>query len=611
MNRAVSDKVQSIVNFRRALKFVWESTPAWTTVSVFLSLIQGVLPLASLYLYKLLIDAVTLDIRLHGDYSATHRVVALLICVAGVSVASSVLRSLSTVSGDVQSQEVSDKMQTALHKQSVNIDLGYYENSKFYDTLHRAQAEAPFRSNRIVSNLTQLTLSAITLGAIGTLVLVTIHWQLALLLVGLSIPGIIVKVMFADRLYVWQRRNTVVERLVSYYNWLLTSDASAKELRLFNLGSLFIDRSAVHRSTLRNGRTKITRDRAVADGITDAGATIAVYVTFGVIAIAAVNGRTSIGTLVVFFQAIQRGQTALQDLLSGVADLYENNLFLNNLYEFLEMKPTIADPATPASFPKQIKHAIKFSNVSFKYAGAETPVLDGINLEIKAGETIALVGENGAGKTTLIKLLCRLYEPTEGSISVDGVSLGSFTCADLRRQIAVVFQDYIRYSMTARENIWFGNVDMPPDNNNIEAAAVKSGADRVVNNLPNGYDTLLGYIFDGGKELSTGQWQKIALARAFYREAQILLLDEPTSSLDAQAEFEVFQAFRALTQGKTAILVSHRLSTVRMADRILVLDRGRIVEQGTHEELIELAGAYARVFETQVNSYIGNHRTTN
>jgi ATP-binding cassette subfamily B protein len=304
-----------------------------------------------------------------------------------------------------------------------------------------------------------------------------------------------------------------------------------------------------------------------------------------------------------YYQAFQRGQGYLRDILGGLANLYEDSLFLANLYEFLDLRSRVAEPSAPRPLPKPMQRGIAFEHVGFAYAGAAQPVLDDITLTIRPGEHIALVGANGAGKTTLVKLLCRLYDPTAGRITLDGIDLREFRTAALRREISVIFQDYARYHLTVRENIWLGNIALTSDDGAILDAAAAAGADTVIGKLPQGYETQLGKWFDAGQELSIGEWQKIALARAFVRDAQILVLDEPTSALDAAAEYEVFQMFRALAAGRTTLLISHRFSTVRMADRIFVLADGKIVEAGSHEELLRRGGEYARMFELQASNY--------
>jgi ATP-binding cassette subfamily B protein len=307
--------------------------------------------------------------------------------------------------------------------------------------------------------------------------------------------------------------------------------------------------------------------------------------------------------MVMYFQAFQRGQSYLREMMAGLARIYEDNLFLSDLHEFLDLKPKVAEPPRPAPFPQPIKSGIVFDRVSFHYPNDGREVLKNVSLTIEPGETVALVGENGSGKTTLIKLLCRLYDPTAGNIAVDGIDLRNYSAAALRREIGVIFQDYSHYNLTARENIWLGNVELPADDDRIALAAQQAGAHEVIQKLPESYQTVLGYWFEKGTELSVGEWQKIALSRAFLRDAQLIVLDEPTSAIDAKAEYEFFQKFRQLTKGRAVILVSHRLSTVRLANRIYVLAGGAIAEAGTHDQLIHCGGAYARLYEMQAQRY--------
>jgi ATP-binding cassette subfamily B protein len=311
----------------------------------------------------------------------------------------------------------------------------------------------------------------------------------------------------------------------------------------------------------------------------------------------------TLGDLVMYYQAMQRGQDLLRQLLSGFAALYEHHLFLSNLFEFLDLQQTVVTSVRYQPVPRPIRRGIVFDRVSFHYPTSTRMVLDSVSLTISPGEHVAFVGENGAGKTSIIKLLCRLYDPTTGSIAVDGIDMRHLDTMALRREISVIFQDYARYFLTARDNIWLGDVDLPPDQERIEAAARNAGAHEVITQLPQGYETILGSWFDSGIDLSIGEWQKIALARAFLRQAQVIVFDEPTSAIDAEAEYQLFQKLHRLTAGRTVILISHRLSTVRMADCIYVLERGSIIESGTHNELYGAGGTYTRLFDTQAEYY--------
>lgn len=570
--------------------------------SLALLVVQGALPLVSLYLMKLVVDAVTSALEAPDKAAAFGQVALLIGLTGGVTLVSALARSLAGLVSEAQGQVVTDHVSDVLHAKSIEVDLEYYESAQYYDKLHRAQREAPFRAIRIVNGLVQVAQNGISLLAMAGL-LVSLHWSIAAILFAAAVPGLLVRLRYADRTYRWQRRRTSTERQAWYFHWLLTGDMHAKEIRLFDLGSLFMHRFRDLRQQLRREKIEIATRRSIAELVAQTSAILAVFGSYAFIAYRTVQGAITLGDLVMYYQAFQRGQSFLQQMLSGLAGLYEDNLFLSNLYEFLDLKPKVVQPSHPRPVPQPMQTGIAFDRVSFQYPTGSGKVLEDVSLTIRPGEVIALVGENGSGKTTLIKLLCRLYDPASGIITLDGVDLRQFETTALRREISVIFQDYAQYHLTARENIWFGNAALPPDEERIVAAARHAGADEVITGLPRGYETILGKWFEDGEELSVGEWQKVALARAFLRDAQIIVLDEPTSSLDAKAEYEVFKKFRHLAAGRTVILISHRFSTVRMADRIYVLEDGRIIENGSHDELVHLGGTYARLFETQAQYY--------
>ncbi len=589
-------------NIFRALNLVWRCGRGLTVASVALVLLQGTLPLAGLYLMKLLVDIVAASLAASDKFGAFGTVALLIGLLGTVALLEAVFASVGRLVNMTQAQVVTDRMFDILHAKSLEVDLEYYESPQYHDTLHRAQREAPFRPTHLLNGVTQLLQNSISLVAMAGLLL-WLHWGIVIVLLAVAIPGALVRLRYANKMHSWERKMTPTERQAWYFNWILTRDTHAKEVRLFNLGTLFMNRFRNVRSQLRRERIQITNKRTLAELFALAGATVTVFALFAFLAYRSIQGTITLGDLVMYYQAIQRGQGFLRDVLNGLAGLYEDNLFLSNLYEFLDLKPKLAESPHPGPVPKLAETGIEFNHVSFQYPSEKTKVLDQITLTIPPGKHIALVGENGAGKTTLIKLLCRLYDPTEGKITLEGVDLRHCRIMELRRGISVIFQDFARYHLTARENIWLGNIDLPPDKNAIAAAARQAGVDEVIAGLTNGYETVLGKWFEGGEELSVGEWQKLALARAFLRDAQIIVLDEPTSAMDPKAEYEVFKKFHELTRGRTAILISHRLSTVKMADYIYVMEDGRIVESGTHDELVYRGGRYADLFETQAQYY--------
>ncbi len=600
--KVLKNRIQQTLRLLPALRLVWQSSPRWTIARVVLLLIQGILPVVSIYLTKLIIDTVAVNLS-NVDKAAAFSKVLLLIAIAGgITLVTTLCNSLTELVTTAHSQRVTDYMQGIINGKSVAADLEYYENPRYYDTLQRAQQEAPYRPPQILNRLAQVGQNAVSLIAMIGLLL-SLHWGIiGVLFIG-SLPAMLVRVKYCRVMYDWQRKWTPPQRQASYLAWMLTSDQFAKEIRLFNLGDLFSQWYLRIRRQIYKESLAIFTKRSLANFAAEAIAGILIFAIYGFIVYQAIHGILRVGDLVLYHQALQRGQNNIKGLLTSFSALYEDNLFLANLYEFLDLKPKLVDPLNPAPIPRPMKQGIVFDKVAFKYSTTTRQALKEINLTIRPGEVVALVGENGSGKTTLVKLLCRLYDPTAGRITIDGVDLRDLKISELRREISVIFQDYAKYHFSAQENIWLGNIDLPPEGEAIIAAAKRSGADDVITKLPRGYETILGKLFDQGEELSIGQWQKVALARAFLRDSQVIVLDEPTSAMDPKAEYEVFEQFRQLIKNQAAILISHRLSTVKMADRIYVMDNGSIVESGSHTELMRLDGIYANLFETQAQSY--------
>jgi ATP-binding cassette subfamily B protein len=601
-HRSIADKIRLALRLDWALRIVWSAAPGWMSSSMGLSVCEGLLPLLVIYLVKRIVDAVSAGMVSPGPHAASNALLWVAVA-AGAALLAALCHAASGLVREAQVAAVTDHVADALHARSVEVDLGYYEDARFYDALHRAQQEAPYRPARIVDGLTRLAQNALTLLAMAGL-LVHFRWWVAAVLLLVSLPGVILRLRHSDRLFDWQRRRTVMERQSWYYHWLLTDGGAAKEVRLFDLGGLFRDRYRALRDKLRRERIGLGARRSAADLLAQLAGTAAVFGSFAVIAVAAVRGLITLGDLVMYFAAVQRGLASLQEVLGGVAALYEDNLFLSNYFEFMSLQPTVREPASPRPIPRPLRSGIAFEAVTFRYPSENRPVLSELSLRIEPGQVAALVGTNGAGKTTLIKLLCRLYDPEAGRITLDGVDIRDFHIADLRGEIGILFQDFVRYNLPARENIWLGDRRRDPRDPRVETAALQAGADPTLGRLPQRYETVLGHWFEEGHELSAGEWQKVALARAFLRDAPILVLDEPTSALDALAEAEVFDAFRRLSAGRTAILVSHRFSTVRLADRIFVLADGRLAESGNHAELMAAGGLYAAMFTAQSRNYL-------
>ena len=585
-----------------ALRLVWQNAPGLTLAGGLLILITGILPLVTLYLMKLIVDSVNAGASSagNGDFG---RIQVLIVLSGSVALLTLISQSASKIVNEAQSAIVSDHVQEILHAKSVEVDLEYYENSEYYETLHIAQSQALSRPTAIINGLFQSVRSFISLATMAALLL-SFSWVAALILAVAVLPAVFVQYRYSRKYYRMESSVIPKERRAGYLHSLLTSTNYAKDIRLLGLGQLFISRYRDLREQIRKERISLAFKESSEEFASKAIALAVVFGTFAFIAQQAFNGIITIGAMLMYFGAIQQGQSSLNSFLSSLVGLYENNLFLTALYEFLDLKPKVEEPSNPISFPRSIKSGICFEHVGFSYPNTSTMVLKDINLEILPGQIVALVGENGSGKTTLIKLLCRLYDPLEGTIKIDGIDLRNFRTYDLRREISAVLQDYANYYFKARENIWLGNVDIPEDMNHIVRAAECSGIDEVINRLAKGYDTFLGRVFEkDGAELSIGEWQKVALARAFFRDSQVIILDEPTSSLDAKAEEKVFKRLKLLAAGKMAVIISHRLSSVTMADRIYYIKEGRVTEHGTHRQLMDSGKEYAQLFEIQAKHY--------
>ncbi len=586
----------------RAVRLVFTHVPGLTLLNIILVVIQGLLPLVALYVMKLMIDTVTAGIGSADKTPVITHLLFLIAVAAGIALLIAICRAVSSYTTELQSLVLTDIITDQIQTHSLRLDLAYYENPAYHNNLHMAQMGGATRPAQLVNDLVQICQNSISICAVGGFLL-AFSPIVGIVLIGAALPTALVRTWYSRRLYELQIRQTEAQRNSSYYNMMITNPYHAQEIRQFGLGALFRERYRTLQESLRRARLAVSRSRAIWDTLTQGIITVAVFGSFTVIALMAVNGTISLGDLVMFFMGFQLCIGYTQSIFSSLNALYEDQLFLRNFFTFLDLEPQVKVPKHPVPIPSPIKQEIRFEDVTFTYPGAATPAISHVNLTLHKGEIIALVGDNGAGKSTFIKLLCRLYESGQGTISVDGLDLKKADPEEWRRHTTVLFQDFVRYHLSARENIWIGDVSLPSDTPRVEDAARQAAADGVIGKLPDTYSSLLGKLFSGGQELSTGERQKIALARAFFRDAEIVILDEPASSLDALAEAEIFNRFRELVNDRTAVLISHRFSTVLLADHIYVLDCGKIIEHGTHTELMAQSGHYAKMFRAQADPY--------
>jgi ATP-binding cassette, subfamily B, bacterial len=593
----------SVINMRRAFQVVWGAHPPSALGMAICSLIGAFLPAGQAWIGKLIVDVVVQSMTNHvGAQAGLTAALPWLLAELALIVVQAANGQARKFAEHVLHARVNVGINTQIIRKALELDLSHFENPEYYDKLQNARREADWRSLQIVNGGFYLAQNIITLLSFAALLLRFSPW-LAVLLFAATIPAFIAQNKYADlnfRVLSWRAPEA---RKLQYLEYLLTDYDSVKEVKLFNLGEPLLGRYANLFWKFLKEDQDIAAKRSWASLGWGLVATLSYYTAYAWIVWRAVGNEITLGDMTLYLGVARASQGMFEAIFYGLSDLYENGLFMSNLFAFLELKPKMVAATEPHAAVADFLPGIEFRHVSFKYDGQTDWTLHDVNLHIQPGEKIALVGMNGAGKTTLIKLLTRLYDPTEGQILLDGIDLRDFELSDLRRRIGVIFQDFVRYHLAAKENVGFGQIEALDDQTRITGAATKSGAHPLIEQMAEGYDTVLGRWFSNGRDLSGGEWQKIALARAFMRDCEVLVLDEPTAALDAENELRVFQQFRELTADKTAVLISHRFSTVRMADRIFVIEHGQIAEQGTHAALLAQGGTYARLFTLQAESY--------
>ncbi len=593
------DRLSALRNVPTVLRFVWESSRMAVVLGLLARIVASLLPPALFWVSKLIIDTIFKIVTTHQPIGTrlwwlVAAEFALAVCTALVS---RLIDYLDTLLAGKYMNHISVRVM----EHAASLDLLAYEDPVFYDRLERARVQATDRLYMIqaIGRLIQQVVTTITL---SVSIMFFSPWLLLLLIVGV-IPAFVGETHFAFLGYAKNFRQTPIRRQLDYLRLLGGSKEAAKELKLFGLRGFLTGRFKVLSDQVYDEDIALARRKVIAGSVLSTIGTAGYYTAYIYAVWRTVTGVFSFGTLTFLANAIRDASSNLQQTFSTLSTIADQALFMTDLIGFFEMRPTIRSKPHALPAPRPIQRGFEFHNVSFRYPGSSRLILNGLNFQLAPGERVALIGENGEGKTTIVKLLTRLYDPVEGEVLLDGIDLREYDLEDLYREIGVIFQDFMRYEMTARENIAVGKIEQISDLKALQESAQKSMAADVLRKLPAGLDQMLGRRFDGGVDLSGGEWQKVALARAYLRDAQVLILDEPTSALDARSEYEVFKRFAELTTGKMALFISHRFSTVRMADRIVVLEKGRIAEEGDHDTLTSLGGRYAEMFELQAASY--------
>ena len=608
--KSLRERVGALRNLPPFLKLVWETNPALTLVQCMLRLVRALLPVATLYVGKLIIDEVVVltqtanapgNVREWFALGLLDRIGWLLLIEFGLAVLSDVLGRTVSYFDSLLSEQFSNATSLRLMEHAATLDLEDFEDSELQDRLERARRQAAGRMT-LMGQLFAQAQDVVTIVSFAAGLIVYAPWLVVLLAIAL-VPAFVGEAHFNAQTYSLNYARTAERRELDYVRQTGASVETAKEVKIFGLNAFLIERYRALATSFLAANRALAKRRASVGSVLTAIGTVAYYVAYAYIVWRTLHREFTIGDLTFLAGSFRRLRTLLESLLMGFSQVAGQALYLDDLFSFFEIRPEIVSPPDARPVPSPIREGFKFEDVGFRYPGAERWAVRHLDFTLNAGEVLALVGENGAGKTTLVKLLARLYDPDEGRILLDGHDLREYDLFALRSNIGVIFQDFVRYHLTAAENIAVGRIEARDDRARIVQAAQRSLADEVIAKLPNRYDQVIGKRFRTGIDLSGGEWQKIAIARAYMRDAQVLILDEPTAALDARSEFEVFQRFKELSHGKTAVLISHRFSSVRMADRIVVLADGTVEAVGTHEELLAAGGRYAELFELQAAGY--------
>lgn len=593
----------------QTLSLVWAASGYWTLASMVMLLVQGILPAISLTFTRQVVDNLVVVAGNGLSVANVQKILIPVALMAGIMLLGEFFNSSGEWIRTAQSELVNDHITALIHNQSVAVDYGFYEYSEYNDKLNRAREGASGRSLALLESIGSLLQNSVTLLAMATILIPYGLWLPTVLIIS-AFPAFYILMYLSKIQYQWSQRTTTDRRWLMYYDYLLTNSSTAAEVRLFDFANHFQSAYQILRRRLVKEQFHLLKLQTLGRFI---AAIIALIITGGALAWMGrqvLLGILTLGDLALFFQVFNQGQGIVKELLSNIGKIYRNSLFIGNLFEFLQIQPTIVDPENPVAVPTKPQKEIRFRQVTFRYPGATEAVLENFNLTIPAGKIVAIVGDNGAGKSTLIKLLCRFYDPDSGRIELDGIDLRNFVVKEFRRLITVLFQSPIPYYTTAGENIALGDITALSNQVEIESAAKASGIHEKIMRLPLGYNTMLGKLFPDGTDLSGGQWQRLALARAFFRRAQIIILDEPTSAMDPWAEYDWLERFRTLAEGRTAVVITHRFTLAMQADIIHVMRAGRIVESGNHDELLALGGLYAQSWKAQMESS-SSHKVKN